>query len=152
MKIELVDSRILDSEYPEFKIPEYATAGSAGIDLQACIDKEIAICSGETVMVDLGIRVDMTSCQNMAALLMIRSSLGKKGLMLANSVGLIDTDYLGKVMAMIKNTGPDWYVLKPADRIAQLMFVPYMKPEVIYGKIDVDKTSRGEGGFGSTGT
>jgi len=151
-----VEVKILDPRIREWGMPAYQTSGAAAIDLFACIDAPMEIApQAPAVLVPSGLAFYMgdTSC---AALVLPRSGLGhKKGLVMGNSVGLIDADYTGQVFISTWNRNPsgaDPIRIEPGERIAQLMFVP-----VLHAALDVvdtfsDATERGAGGFGSTGT
>lgn len=129
---------------------ERATEGSAGIDVQAAIDSAQYVYPGEIKMIPLGFSMHIGDA-NIAALLLPRSGLGKKGIVLANTVGLIDSDYQGQVMAAVKNTGNEAFLIAPLDRIGQMIFAPVIHPEFEIVDSFTDATVRGEGGFGSTG-
>ena len=127
-----------------------ATRGSAGIDMHACIDEQIRVYAGEQVMIDSGIRVALEV--GWAGKLYPRSSGGNNGLVLANSTGIIDSDYRGKVMVVVLNrTKNKCITIKPMDRIAQMVVVPHYNYDNMRQIGDLDETGRGEGGFGSTG-
>lgn len=131
---------------------ERATDGSAGYDVQAAIDDVLTIYPGETQMIPLGFSVFIED-PNIAAILLPRSGLGtKKGIVLANTVGLIDSDYQGQVMAAVKNTGNDAFVVTPLTRIGQMVFVPVVHKEFELVTEFAKTSERGTGGFGSTGT
>lgn len=132
-------------------LPEYATKGSAGLDLRAAIDEPITIQPGETVLIPTGLAIYINDPQ-LAAVLLPRSGLGHKhGIVLGNLVGLIDSDYQGEVMVSCWNRGNAEFTINPDDRIAQMVFVPVAQVE--FELVDEFKFSdRGEGGFGSTGT
>lgn len=130
--------------------PCYRTDGSAGLDLCACIDKGVTLFPGETLLVSSGVRIHIDS-KYFAGLLLPRSGLGHKyGIILGNSVGLIDSDYQGPLMVSIWNRGTEPYHVMPGDRIAQLVIIPVMQVE--FEECDsFNSTSRGGGGLGSTG-
>ena len=144
-----IDVRILD---PRLKanLPQYATAGSAGLDLRACIDDIIVIKPGETTLVPGGIAIHIAD-PGMAAVILPRSGLGHKhGIVLGNLVGLIDSDYQGQIFVSVWNRGNEAFELKPLERIAQLVVVPVV--QVSLNVVDAfDESQRGVGGFGSTG-
>ena len=144
-----IDVRILD---PRLKanMPQYATAGSAGLDLRACIDDIMLIKPGETTLVPGGIAVHIAD-PGMAAVILPRSGLGHKhGIVLGNLVGLIDSDYQGQIFVSVWNRGNEAFELKPLERIAQLVVVPVI--QVSLNVVDTfDESERGAGGFGSTG-
>lgn len=131
-------------------LPEYATSGSAGMDLRACIDTPLTMAAGETVLVPTGIAIDMRD-PNMAAIILPRSGLGHKhGIVLGNLVGLIDSDYQGEIKISCWNRSADDYTIAVGERIAQLVFMPTLK--VSFNIVsDFKPTERGEGGFGHTG-
>lgn len=147
-----VDIKILDSRVgKEFPLPQYETAGSAGMDLRAILDEESTINPGETLLIPTGIAVHIAN-NNMAAVILPRSGLGHKhGIVLGNLVGLIDSDYQGQLFVSCWNRGASAFVIKPGERIAQLVFLP-----VIQANFNIvesfDESQRGEGGFGHTGS
>lgn len=130
---------------------ERATLGSAGYDAQASVDNNLTIYPGETKMIPLGFSVFIEN-KGIAGLLLPRSGLGKKGIVLANTVGLIDSDYQGQVHAALKNTSDDVFVVTPLMRICQLVFIPVLTPDLEFVEEFTNSTVRGAGGFGSTGT
>jgi len=140
-------------------LPEYATPGSAAVDLYACFEgDQIIVDRGATVLVPSGIAISIQD-PNVAAFVLPRSGLGHKdGIVLGNLVGLIDSDYQGEVMVSVWNRNHEEsgvhrdFVLKRGTRLAQLMFVPFVKPTLVPVETFSSKTQRGEGGFGSTGT
>lgn len=147
-----VDLKILDSRLgKEFPLPDYATTGSAGIDLRACIDKPQSIPAGASLLIPTGMAIHIADA-SMAATLLPRSGLGHKhGIVLGNLVGLIDSDYQGPLMVSLWNRGEDAFTIHPGDRIAQMVFVPII--QVQFNIVtDFAATFRGDGGFGSTGT
>ena len=145
-----VDLKILDARIAE-RIPQYATAGSAGLDLRALLDEPVTIAPGETILVHTGIAIHVAD-PGYAALILPRSGLGhKKGIVLGNLVGLIDSDYQGELMISTWNRGNEPFVLEPFERLAQLVIVPVVQAQ--FNVVDDFKASaRGAGGFGSTGT
>ena len=144
------DLKILDARIAE-RIPQYATAGSAGLDLRALLDEPVTIASGETILVHTGIAIHVAD-PGYAALILPRSGLGhKKGIVLGNLVGLIDSDYQGELMISTWNRGNDPFVLEPFERLAQLVIVPVVQAQ--FNVVDdFEASARGAGGFGSTGT
>jgi dUTP diphosphatase len=144
-----VDIKILDSRL-EKQLPAYATPGSAGLDLRACIEQTMAIVPGETSLVPTGIAIHLAD-PTYAAMILPRSGLGHKhGIVLGNLVGLIDSDYQGQIFISCWNRGQMPYQLNPMARIAQLVVVPVM--QVNFNVVsDFDQSHRGEDGFGSTG-
>ena len=134
----------------EFPAPFFATAGSAAMDLCACIDGPVTIPAGKRAAVPSGIAIALPSA-DYVALVFARSSMGvKKGVCLANGVGVIDSDYRGEITVGLLTTGDEDYTVLPGDRIAQLMVVPVVQPEIEMADT-LDETERGSGGFGSTG-
>lgn len=144
-----VDVRIL---YPMTKLPEYATDGSAGLDLRACIPDAIRLYPGQTRLIPTGIEIHIGD-PSVMGVLCPRSGLGHKhGIVLGNLVGIIDSDYQGEIMvsAWNRNSEGPPFVIHPGDRIAQMMFVPVIRPSLTVVE-SFDETERGAGGFGSTG-
>ena len=144
-----VDIRILDERLRN-QLPGYATPGSAGLDLRACIDKPLVLEPGQSELIPAGIAIHLADA-GLAALILPRSGLGHRhGIVLGNLVGLIDSDYQGPVLVSTWNRGQAAFTVKPMDRLAQLVIVPVM--QVGFNIVD-DFTSsqRGTGGFGSTG-
>lgn len=147
MKIDLkiLDERVRDN------IPKTATAGSAGVDLRALVDETVVINPGDTYLVKTGLAIHIGD-PGYAALILPRSGLGhKKGIVLGNLVGLIDSDYQGELMVSVWNRGKESFELKPMERIAQLMVVPVVQPEFNIVE-SFEASERASGGFGSTGT
>ena len=144
-----IDVRSLDERMRE-RMPAYATPGSAGLDLRALLDEPVVIQPGETVLVHTGLAIHVAD-PGYAALILPRSGLGhKKGIVLGNLVGLIDSDYQGELMISTWNRGSEPFTLEPFERLAQLVIVPVVQAE--FNVVDqFDASSRGEGGFGSTG-
>lgn len=147
-----VELKILDPRVgTEFPLPEYATSGSAGLDLRACLDQAVTLEPGNTELLPTGIAIHMQD-PGMAAVILPRSGLGHKhGIVLGNLVGLIDSDYQGQLFVSCWNRGDTTFVVEPGERIAQLMFVPVIQAgfEIV---TEFMGSERGEGGFGSTGT
>ncbi|MFK3865894.1 dUTP diphosphatase [Pseudoalteromonas rhizosphaerae] len=134
----------------EIPMPEYATDGSAAIDLRACIDDALRISPGETKLIPTGIALNMQDT-GMAATILPRSGLGHKhGIVLGNLVGLIDSDYQGELFISVWNRGDDEFTINSGDRIAQLMFIPVLKADFVLVD-EFEATERGAGGFGHTG-
>ena len=145
-----VDLKILDPRARE-ALPRYATAGSAGLDLRAMLDAPFTIAPGETVLVKTGIAIHIGD-PAYAAVILPRSGLGhKKGIVLGNLVGLIDSDYQGELMISTWNRGSAPFTLEPMERLAQLVFVPVARADFRVVD-DFAASERGAGGFGSTGT
>lgn len=144
-----IDIRILDERLNE-QLPSYATPGSAGLDLRACIEQPVTINPGETSLIPTGVAVHLGDT-GLAALVLPRSGLGHKhGIVLGNLVGLIDSDYQGQILISCWNRGQTSFQLNPLERIAQLVVVPVIQVE--FNKVDsFDQSHRGENGFGSTG-
>ncbi|MBP6368007.1 MAG: dUTP diphosphatase [Nitrosomonas sp.] len=144
-----IDIKILDQRLQE-QLPAYATPGSAGLDLRACIEQAINIHPGETCLIPTGIAIHLDDT-GLAALVLPRSGLGHKhGIVLGNLVGLIDSDYQGQIFVSCWNRGQTVFRLNPLERIAQLVVVPVVQVE--FNKVDsFDQSHRGEDGFGSTG-
>ena len=146
-----VQLKILDERLgKEFPLPEYATTGSAGIDLRACIDDALQLAPGQTELIKTGMSVYIGD-ESIAATILPRSGLGHKhGIVLGNLVGLLDSDYQGPLMISCWNRGNDHYTIAPGDRIAQLVFLPVI--QVGFDVVDeFVETDRGQGGFGSSG-
>jgi dUTP pyrophosphatase len=144
-----LDVRILDERIRSY-LPAYATAGSAGLDLRACIDAAITLNPGDTILIPTGLAIHLGD-PGFAAVIIPRSGLGHKhGVVLGNLVGLIDSDYQGQLMVSCWNRGKDAFVVNPLERIAQLVVVPVVQVEL--NLVDsFEESSRGAGGFGSTG-
>lgn len=144
-----LDVKILDSRL-RGQLPQYATAGSAGLDLRACIDEAITLAPGQTELVPTGIAIHLSD-PGLAAVILPRSGLGHKhGIVLGNLVGLIDSDYQGQIFVSTWNRGTAPFVLNPMERLAQLVVVPVLQVE--FNVVDdFAQSSRGTGGFGSTG-
>ncbi|MFZ3223246.1 MAG: dUTP diphosphatase [Rugosibacter sp.] len=149
-----VDLKILDARLKDPSsgyLPSYATPGSAGVDLRACIDVAMKIHPGETMLIPAGIAVHIAD-PGLAAVILPRSGLGHKhGIVLGNLVGLIDSDYQGELFVSTWNRGQETFTINPMDRLAQLVFVPVV--QVSFNLVEAfDESERGQGGFGSTGT
>ncbi len=144
-----LDVKILDPRLRE-QLPQYATPGSAGLDLRACIDNAITLAPGQTELVPTGIAIHLND-PGYAAIILPRSGLGHKhGIVLGNLVGLIDSDYQGQIFISTWNRGSTAFVLNPMERLAQLVVVPVAQVE--FNVVDdFDASTRGAGGFGSTG-
>ncbi len=141
--------KILDDRIKE--LPAYATPGSAGLDLRACLDETIHLAPGQTQLIPTGLAVHIAD-HNYAAMLLPRSGLGHKhGIVLGNLVGLIDSDYQGPLMVSLWNRSQDTFAIEPMDRIAQMVIVPVIQPTFHLVDDFNDESSRGIGGFGSTG-
>ncbi len=144
MDVKILDARLRD------QLPHYATAGSAGLDLRACIDAPMMLAPGEARLVPTGMAIHLAD-PGFAALILPRSGLGHKhGIVLGNLVGLIDSDYQGQLMVSAWNRSQQAFELTPMERLAQLVIVPVVQAE--FNVVDeFDMSQRGEGGFGSTG-
>jgi len=147
--VTTIDLRVLDARVAD-ALPAYASAGSAGLDLRACIDQPLRLEPGQTVLIATGIAIHIGD-PGLAAVILPRSGLGHKhGIVLGNLVGLIDSDYQGPLMVSAWNRGHAPFTVEPLERIAQLVFVPVV--QVRLRRVDAfAATARGEGGFGSTG-
>jgi len=144
-----LDVKILDARMRD-QLPHYATSGSAGLDLRACIDEPITLAPGQTELVPTGIAIHLDD-PGLAAVILPRSGLGHKhGIVLGNLVGLIDSDYQGQIFVSTWNRGNTPFVLNPLERLAQLVVVPVVQVELNVVD-DFAESSRGAGGFGSTG-
>ncbi|USU15447.1 dUTP diphosphatase [Paraburkholderia fungorum] len=144
-----LDLKILDARMRD-QLPAYATTGSAGLDLRACLDEPLTLKPGETALVPTGLAIHVGD-PGYAALILPRSGLGHKhGIVLGNLVGLIDSDYQGQLMISTWNRGETTFVLNPMERLAQLVIVPVVQAEFNIVD-DFDSSERGAGGFGSTG-
>lgn len=134
---------------PAADLPEYVTNGAAALDLRYCGEESITLAVGEIKSIPTGLAIQAP--KGVAAVICARSGLAfKKGISLANGIGLIDSDYRGEVCVGLKNHGSALFTVHPGDRIAQLMFIPVFAAELIETD-SLDETERGEGGFGSTG-
>ena len=144
LQVKIIDERMRS------QLPQYATSGSAGLDLRACLDQAIDIAPGQTVLVPTGIAIYINDPQY-CAMILPRSGLGHKhGIVLGNLVGLIDSDYQGQLMISTWNRGASNFKLEPMERLSQLVLVPVLQIE--WSIVDeFESSSRGEGGFGSTG-
>jgi dUTP pyrophosphatase len=144
-----LDVKVLD-ERLRANLPAYATAGSAGLDLRACIDAPVTLRAGESALIPSGLAIHLAD-PGLAAIVIPRSGLGHKhGIVLGNLVGLIDSDYQGQLMVSCWNRGKEPFVVNPLERIAQLVVVPVVQVEL--NVVDTfEESARGAGGFGSTG-
>lgn len=144
LQVKILNDKIRD------QLPEYATEGSAGLDLRACLDEPLLLSPGQTQLVPTGIAVHIAD-KNLCAMILPRSGLGHKhGIVLGNLVGLIDSDYQGQLFVSVWNRGNTDFIIQPLERIAQMVFVP-----VVQAKFEIveefSDSMRGSGGFGSTG-
>jgi dUTP diphosphatase len=144
-----LDVKVLD-ERIRANLPAYATAGSAGLDLRACVDEPVTLRPGESALIPSGLAIHLGD-PGLAAIVIPRSGLGHKhGIVLGNLVGLIDSDYQGQLMVSCWNRGKEPFVVNPLERIAQLVVVPVVQVEL--NVVDAfAESARGAGGFGSTG-
>ncbi len=146
VQLKILDPRLNDS----VTLPDYATAGSAGMDLRACIDETLTIAPQQTVLIPTGIAIYIGD-PSLAAVLLPRSGLGHKhGIVLGNLVGLIDSDYQGQLFVSCWNRSDTAYQVELGDRIAQMVFVPIVQAEFEQVE-EFDLSARGAGGFGHTG-
>ena len=147
IELKILDPRVGDS----IPLPHYATDGSAGLDMRACIDEPLTVSPGETVLVPTGLAIHICDA-GLAAVLLPRSGLGHKhGLVLGNLTGLIDSDYQGQVFISCWNRGSKSYEIQPGERIAQMVFVPVQ--QVTFEIVEeFEDSHRGAGGFGHSGT
>ena len=147
VQVKIINPKVTQ-EHP---LPHYATPGSAGMDLRACLDEPLVLNPGDTQLIPTGIAIHLDD-PKLAAVILPRSGLGHKhGIVLGNLVGLIDSDYQGELMVSCWNRGDKIFTVQPGERIAQLMIIPVVQAtfEVVE---DFCESDRGEGGFGSTGT
>ena len=144
-----VDLKILDARLAD-QLPAYATPGSAGLDLRACLDAPLLLAPGQTALIPTGLSLHLGDA-GLAAMILPRSGLGHKhGIVLGNLVGLIDSDYQGPLMVSCWNRGTAEFTIQPMERIAQLVIVPVV--QAAFRRVEsFDASQRGEGGFGSTG-
>jgi dUTP pyrophosphatase len=147
LQVKILDARI-GRDYP---LPQYATPGSAGVDLRACLDATVTLNPGDTYLVPSGIAIHLED-PNYAAIVLPRSGLGHKhGIVLGNLVGLIDSDYQGQIFVSVWNRGQKSFAIEPGERIAQLVVVPVAQVEFEVVQ-EFNASERGAGGFGSSGT
>ncbi|MBS0379415.1 MAG: dUTP diphosphatase [Proteobacteria bacterium] len=146
LKVRILDARIGQ----EFPLPAYATAGSAGLDLRACVERAFTLQPGRAELVPTGLSIHLDD-PGLAAVILPRSGLGHKhGIVLGNLVGLIDSDYQGPLMVSLWNRGPEPFTVNPGERIAQLVVVPVVQVELEVVE-EFAATARGAGGFGHSG-
>jgi dUTP pyrophosphatase len=144
LEVKVLNEKIRD------QLPHYATPGSAGLDLRACLEAAITVNPGETHLIPTGMAIHLGD-PGYAALILPRSGLGHKhGIVLGNLVGLIDSDYQGELMVSCWNRGQTAFVLQPMERLAQLVVVPVIQVDMQVVE-EFEQSHRGEGGFGSTG-
>ncbi len=148
MKVQV---KVLDARNgQQWDMPSYATTGSAGLDLRACLDEALTIEPGQTVLVKTGLSIYIQD-PHYAGLILPRSGLGHKhGIVLGNLVGLIDSDYQGELMISVWNRGQTTFVLEPGERLAQYVVVPVQQVQFDFVE-DFESSERGAGGFGHTG-
>jgi dUTP pyrophosphatase len=146
LKVRILDARV----GKEFPLPTYATEGSAGLDLRACLDKPLVLEPGRAELIPTGLAIWIED-PGLAAVILPRSGLGHKhGIVLGNLVGLIDSDYQGQLMVSCWNRGQEPFTVQPGERIAQLVVVPVVQVELTVVE-DFTATARGAGGFGHSG-
>ncbi|MDH5361269.1 MAG: dUTP diphosphatase [Gammaproteobacteria bacterium] len=146
IQVKILDKRLGD----EFPLPDYATPGSAGIDLRACVEAAMELNPGETLLIPTGMAIYIGD-PGIAATILPRSGLGHKhGIVLGNLVGLIDSDYQGQLFVSCWNRGSEPFTINPGERIAQMVFVPVIQAQFEVVE-EFEESHRGEGGFGSTG-
>ncbi len=146
IELKILDRRI-GTEYP---LPEYATPGSAGLDLRALLDAPLTLLPGQTELIPTGLSIHIGDA-NLCATILPRSGMGhKNGIVLGNLVGLIDSDYQGQLMISTWNRGQNAFTIQPGDRIAQLVFMPVVQAQFELVE-EFDTSERGEGGFGHSG-
>lgn len=146
IQLKILDARMGDT----VPLPQYATPGSAGLDLRACLDQPLTLAPGQTELIPTGLAIHIAD-PHVAAVILPRSGLGHRhGIVLGNSVGLIDADYQGPLMISCWNRSQKSYTFEPGERIAQLVVVPILRAhfEVVD---EFEQTERGDGGFGSSG-
>ena len=146
IQVKILDPRIGDS----FPLPAYATPGSAGMDLRACLENDLTLAPGQTELIPTGIAIHIED-PSLCAMILPRSGLGHKhGIVLGNLVGLIDSDYQGQLFVSCWNRGNTTFIIEPGERIAQMVLVP-----VVQGDFEIvdqfSDSERGDGGFGSSG-
>jgi len=158
LEIRLLDARLEDDDL----FPRYATPEAAAVDLRACnlnsaefLRGQFTLRPGERIKIGTGIALDLGSHgdenQHVAGLILPRSGLGAFGITLGNAPGLLDADYQGEITLALWNSGEHEYILRPLDRLAQLLFVPILRPQLSVVSTFSRHTARGDGGFGSTG-
>jgi len=147
--VTVIDVKVLDRRMAG-QMPSYATAGSAGLDLRACLDEPLRLAPGQAHLISTGLAIHIAD-PGLAAVILPRSGLGHKhGIVLGNLVGLIDSDYQGPLMVSCWNRAREAFTVQPMERIAQLVIVPVVQAGFRVVE-DFDASHRGEGGFGSTG-
>jgi dUTP pyrophosphatase len=147
--LKTLDVRVLDPRLRD-SLPQYATAGSAGLDLRACLDRPLTLAPGAAELIPSGIAIHLAD-PGLAAVVLPRSGLGHRhGIVLGNLVGLIDSDYQGQIMVSVWNRGAAAFTVQPMERIAQLVVVPVVQVRLNVVE-EFEASLRGPGGFGSTG-
>lgn len=147
LQVKILDPRIGH----EFPLPSYATPGSAGMDLRACVEESLELQPGQTTLIPTGLSIHIED-PNLCAMLLPRSGLGHKhGVVLGNLVGLIDSDYQGPLMVSCWNRGQEPFTINPGERLAQMVLVPVVQADFEIVD-DFTESDRGEGGFGHSGT
>ena len=146
LRVRIIDPRL----GVDFPLPQYATAGSAGLDLRACLEKPLELAPGRAELIPTGLAIHLAD-PGLAAMILPRSGLGHRhGIVLGNLVGLIDSDYQGELMVSCWNRGQEPFTLKPGERIAQLVVVPVVQVDLQIVP-NFEATARGAGGFGHSG-
>ncbi len=148
IELKILDSRVGTEDFP---LPAYATEGSAGVDLRACLDEDLVLSPGQTELVPTGIAIHIKDPE-LAATILPRSGLGHKhGIVLGNLVGLIDSDYQGQLFISVWNRGNQAFTISPGERVAQLVILPVVQVDFQVVE-EFGESERGEGGFGHSGT
>jgi dUTP pyrophosphatase len=145
LRFKRLDPRV-GTDWP---IPEVGTPGSAGVDLRACLDTAVTLAPGETTLIGTGIAIHLED-PTLCAMILPRSGLGHRGLVLGNLIGLIDSDYQGELKISTWNRGNEPQTIEPGDRIAQMIITPVIQPTFVE-VAEFNSSERGEGGFGHTG-
>lgn len=147
-----IDTKILNGMLgTEFPLPEHATAGSAGLDIRACIDEPVTLDSGDSKLIGSGFAIHIKD-PNIMGLLVARSGLGvKHGILISQGAGIIDSDYHGEIFVALWNRSRNAYTIQPGERICQLLFMPVLQVELNVVNEFLGETDRGARGFGSTG-
>ena len=152
MKHREIETKIVNNLIgSSIPLPQYATDGSAALDLRACLDQALTVAPSETVTIPSGIAISIHD-PNLVAILAPRSGLGiKHGIVLANTIGVIDSDYQGEIKIGIRNQGSEPYCIQPGERVCQMLFMPVVQASLRVVEEFSQETVRGEGGFGHTG-
>jgi len=150
--MKTVELKIVNTLVGEkISLPAYATDGSAGLDLRACIEKPVTVNPGQTILIASGVAINIHD-PSLMAVIVPRSGLGiRNGIVLGNLVGVVDSDYLGEIKIGVWNRGSNPFIVNPGDRICQMMFVPVVQVNLSVVREFSCKTKRGTGGFGHTG-